>query len=254
MAKSSLSKTPAALLAGALAADPARPLLTYYDDATGERTELSATTLDNWVAKTANLLVDGSGLDPDGRVAVLLPAHWQTAAVLLGCWSVGTALAYAPTAPAGAEPEPVEVVFVAGDRLDEVQRWRAGDVYALALAPFAAPLGDVPPGVVDFVVEVRGHGDHFVPMAPVDPDAPALLGTGDPVSHAELVDQATERADALGLRAGDRLLVDASSASGGSLDWLLPPLAVGASVVLCANLDPDRLTDRIAAERVTTTS
>ncbi|HET6211502.1 MAG TPA: TIGR03089 family protein, partial [Micromonosporaceae bacterium] len=41
-----------ALLARAVAAEPARPLITYYDDATGERTELSAATLANWVAKT----------------------------------------------------------------------------------------------------------------------------------------------------------------------------------------------------------
>ena len=73
-------------------ADPSRPLLTYYDDGTGERTELSGATLDNWVAKTANLLVDGCGLGPGDRAAVLLPPHWQTAAVLLGCWSAGLSL------------------------------------------------------------------------------------------------------------------------------------------------------------------
>ena len=49
---------PAALLATARDRDPARPLVTHYDDSTGERVELSATTLDNWVAKTANLLQD----------------------------------------------------------------------------------------------------------------------------------------------------------------------------------------------------
>ena len=49
--------------------DPTRPLLTWYDDATGERTELSGATLANWVAKTANLLVDGLGLGPGDRAA-----------------------------------------------------------------------------------------------------------------------------------------------------------------------------------------
>src|SRR5690606_31992912 len=33
----------------------ARPLITFYDDATGERIELSGVTTANWVAKTANL-------------------------------------------------------------------------------------------------------------------------------------------------------------------------------------------------------
>jgi acyl-CoA synthetase (AMP-forming)/AMP-acid ligase II len=62
--------------------DGTRPLLTFYDDATGERTELSAAALGSWAAKTANLLLDGCGLRAGDRAAVLLPAHWQTAAVL----------------------------------------------------------------------------------------------------------------------------------------------------------------------------
>ena len=67
-----------------LSRDPVGPRITYYDDASGERIELSAVTLANWAAKTANLLRDELGAGPDSRVAVLLPAHWQTAAVLLG--------------------------------------------------------------------------------------------------------------------------------------------------------------------------
>ncbi len=80
---------PDALLAAALRRDPAGPLLTFYDDATGERTELSATTLANWVAKTANLLQDEFDVTGGSTVAVALPVHWQTAAVLLGVWSCG---------------------------------------------------------------------------------------------------------------------------------------------------------------------
>src|SRR3954469_25165700 len=75
--------------AEAVRRDPTAPLLTWYDDATGDRTELSGATLDNWVAKTANLLVDGVGLGHGGRVAVLLPPHWQTAAILLGVAAAG---------------------------------------------------------------------------------------------------------------------------------------------------------------------
>jgi uncharacterized protein (TIGR03089 family) len=50
---------------------------------------LSTVTLANWAAKTANLLRDELGAGPGSRVAVLLPAHWQTAAVLLGVWWIG---------------------------------------------------------------------------------------------------------------------------------------------------------------------
>src|SRR3546814_13660057 len=41
-----------------LAADPGQPLVTFYDDTSGERTELSVKTYANWVSKTANLYVD----------------------------------------------------------------------------------------------------------------------------------------------------------------------------------------------------
>src|ERR1700755_1443664 len=72
-----------------LRADPVGPRITYYDDATGERIELSAVTLANGAAKTGNLLRDELGGGPASRVAVLLPAHWQTAAVLFGVWWIG---------------------------------------------------------------------------------------------------------------------------------------------------------------------
>ena len=68
--------------------DPVDPRITYYDDATGERIELSAVTLANWAAKTGNLLRDELAAGPFSRVAVLLPAHWQTAAVLFGLVTV----------------------------------------------------------------------------------------------------------------------------------------------------------------------
>ena len=56
------SLTVIAAFAAVMASDASRPLLTYFDDATGERTELSAATLGNWIAKTANLVTDGAGL------------------------------------------------------------------------------------------------------------------------------------------------------------------------------------------------
>ncbi|WP_272869081.1 TIGR03089 family protein, partial [Mycobacterium tuberculosis] len=78
-----------AILDPMLRADPVGPRITYYDDATGERIELSAVTLANWAAKTGNLLRDELAAGPASRVAILLPAHWQTAAVLFGVWWIG---------------------------------------------------------------------------------------------------------------------------------------------------------------------
>ena len=74
------------------AADHDRPVLTYCDDATGERIELSAPALGSWAARTAALLREGCGLRGGAHAAVLLPPHWQTAAVLLGAWSAGVAV------------------------------------------------------------------------------------------------------------------------------------------------------------------
>ncbi|GAA3231916.1 hypothetical protein GCM10020256_46910 [Streptomyces thermocoprophilus] len=97
-------RTPADLLSSALAADPSRPLVTFYDDATGERVELSVATFANWVAKTSNLLQDGMSAEPGDRVALLLPAHWQTAVWLLACASVGVV--------ADVEGDPAKADFV----------------------------------------------------------------------------------------------------------------------------------------------
>jgi uncharacterized protein (TIGR03089 family) len=226
-----MTDTIARMFAAAVAPDPARPLLTWYDDATGERTELSGATLGNWVAKTGNLLVDAVGLAPGDRAAVLLPPHWQAAAVLLGCWVAGGSVTAGP-------PEPVEVLFAAVDRIDESAAWAAGERYALALAPFAAPLRDVPAGFADYVVDVRRHGDHFTPY------------TGGGPQDADLRDRATRRAGELGIGPADRVLVDVARRPD-PVDWLLAPLAAGASVVLCGNLDRSRLADRIAVENVT---
>jgi uncharacterized protein (TIGR03089 family) len=220
----------ARVLAAAVAPDPSRPLLTWYDDATGDRAELSGATLDNWVAKTANLLVDSVGLAPGDRVGVLLPPHWQTAAVLLGCWSAQVTVA--------DEPGPVDVLFAAADRIAEATDWPAGERYALALAPLAAPLREVPPGFADYVLEVRGQGDHFAPYP------------GGGTQDAELLARAARRGAELGIGTGDRVLIDAGRYAD-PVDWLLAPLVAGASMVLSGRLDPGRLPDRLAAEQVT---
>ncbi|MEU8026856.1 TIGR03089 family protein, partial [Micromonospora haikouensis] len=160
----------ARVFAAAIAPDPAQPLLTWYDDATGERTELSGATLANWVAKTANLLTDEVAAGPGESAGALLPPHWQTAAVLLGCWSAGLVVADAPG--------PVEVLFAAADRVGEADAWPAAERYALALAPFALPLREVPAGFADYVVAVRAGRRPMTPVRPRGGRAAALAGRG----------------------------------------------------------------------------
>jgi uncharacterized protein (TIGR03089 family) len=235
---------PDALLAAALVRDPAGPLLTFYDDATGERTELSATSVANWVAKTANLLRDDVGTAPGDRVAVLLPAHWQAAAILLGAW---TAAAVVGTSPDGAA-----VAFTTGDRVPEAAG--AGEVFALSLAPlgrgFAA---GPPPGSRDYSVDVLAMGDRWSGR-PV-PDAVPALDTGSgTVAAGDLVEIALRRSAELGMIAGDRVLTTLPWTSPTSwLDGLLVPLAAAASVVLVVNPDQDTLPAKAEAERATAT-
>jgi uncharacterized protein (TIGR03089 family) len=227
--------------AAAVRHDPTTPLLTWYDDVTGDRTELSGATLDNWVSKTANLLVDGVGLGPGDTVAVLLPPHWQAAAVLLGVSAAGLSAAL------GADPGPVEALFTSSERVSAADAWTTPDRYVTGLLPLAMPLREVPPGFVDYVTEVRNFGDHFRGQ-PVGENDQALA---DPIamSHLAVVRTAAERAAELGITAGDRVLIDAQKHHD-PLDWLFAPLVAGASIVLCAHLDPSKVESRSEAEKV----
>ena len=123
-----------AILDPMLRTDPVGPRITYYDDATGERIELSAVTLANWAAKTGNLLRDEMGAGPASRVAILLPAHWQTAAVLFGVWWIG--------AEAVLTADVADIALCTVDRLDEADSVvePGGEVAVLSLDAFGRPV------------------------------------------------------------------------------------------------------------------
>ncbi|MER5981269.1 TIGR03089 family protein [Streptomyces sp. NPDC001857] len=243
-------RTPADLLRSALAADPARPLVTFYDDATGERVELSVATFANWVAKTSNLLQDGLSVEPGDRVALLLPAHWQTAVWLLACSSVGV------IADVAGDAARADVVVAGPGRFEEGLACR-GERYALSLAPLGRRFVPGPPqGYADYAVDVPGHGDRFTPYAPVDPEEPALIVTGAEYTGAELVEHARGDAGGLGLTGpGSRLLSGLPYDTWEGLSaGLYAPLASGGSVVLCPNLSlagEEAVAARIESERVT---
>lgn len=238
--------TPVGLLRAALAADAGRPLVTFYDDATGERVELSVATFDNWVAKTANLLRDGLGLDEGARVALQLPAHWQTQVWLLACWSAGAVAMLDAGAVARAD------AVVVGPHALDIGLACRGERMALALRHLGAPFPEAPAGYLDYAVEVPGHGDVFAPYVPVDPDVAACWLGESALTGRELAEAGRDGAATLGLSAGDRLLYAGDlNTLAGLADGLLTPLAAGASVVLCRNLDPALLTRRLESERIT---
>lgn len=231
-----------AILDPIMRADPVGPRITYYDDATAERIELSAATLTNWAAKTGNLLRDELGAGAGSRIAVLLPAHWQTAAVLFGAWWIGAeVLLDAPDGDA-------DIALCTADRLGEADAAvaaTAGEVVVLSLDPFGRPVPDLPVGVTDYATAVRVHGDQIVAeRAP----GPALAGS----SADDVLASCDKCAATLGLTSSDRVW--------STKDWnnptalienLLTVFAVGASLVQVTNPDPDLQERRRASEKVT---
>ena len=239
------------LIGTGLRAGPSQPLITYYDDATGERTDLSAADLGTWAARTASLLA-GSGVGSGSRAAVLLPPHWQTAAVLLGAWSAGVSVANHGWSTAGLPPVGAaadvsyDVTFVALGRLGS---WleNVPDAPHRFVLGLDLPLDEVPEGYRDFLAEVRAVDDAVPP--------PVVIGRTDEASPDGTTYRqwgliAASIAESAGIRRGDRVLVEVARHENPAM-WLLAPLSVGASIVLCANLDPALLDARMAAERVT---
>ncbi|TDC58029.1 TIGR03089 family protein, partial [Actinomadura sp. KC345] len=254
--------------------DPSNPLVTFYDDASGERVELSARTFDNWVAKTANFLVDGLAAEPGTRAVLVLPPHWQTPVWLMACWSAGLLVepldpdafrgrgATGPnrTGPNGVEPvgaaEPY-ILAAAQEVLDDVLTDEgltggAEEIVGLSLHALGGPLADCPPGVTDYAAEVRTYGDRFVPGPEVTPETPAMSVTNATLTGAELVTAGRAAAEKWELDARDRLLVGMPFATlDGVLTGLLAPLISGASVIIQRNFDKAALDRRVTVEHVT---
>jgi uncharacterized protein (TIGR03089 family) len=227
-----------AILDPLMRANPAGPRITYYDDATGERIDLSTATLANWAAKTGNLLRDELGAGPSTRIAVLLPAHWQTVAALFGVWWIGAEVVL------GGEPADIALCTV--DRLAEADEAAGmGEVAVLSLDPFGKPASDLPVGVTDYATAVRVHGDQIVPER-----APGAALDGRSVD--EVLAAARQSAAAQGISASDRVLSSAAWTTADELvDNLLALFAVGASLVQVANPDAAAVDRRRATEKIT---
>ncbi|WBQ03996.1 TIGR03089 family protein [Kribbella sp. CA-293567] len=213
------------LFGAAVRRDGANPLLTYYDDVTGERIELSAVTTANWVAKTANLLVDEYDLEAGETVAIGLPPHWLGVVWALSAWSAGAEVTTGEGTVAITGPD----FAVRGTR----------ETIASALLPLGGRFREpLPAGVHDYGAEVYNHPDLFVPFDPPQADAPAYDGK----THAELIAAAAP--------ISDRVLTTTSLVVPAGIGTLIGVIAGGGSIVLCRNLDPAKLERRVADEKV----
>jgi uncharacterized protein (TIGR03089 family) len=232
-----------AALADQLRRNPSRPLVTFYDDATGERVELSVVTYANWVAKTAGLLQDELELERGGTVLVDLPTHWLAPVWLGAAWTLGLAVTAEPS-----EAPTADLVVCGPDGLD---RHASGDVPVVALsllpmgARFATPL---PHGVLDYGVVVWGQPDSFVPFVPPTADDLAWLGPGGSSTQGQLL--AAAAAAPTGAP-GTRLLTDAEPSSRAGLEHLLGPLLGGGGTVWVAHPDPAQWEHHAESEQAT---
>lgn len=228
---------------------PSRPLVTFYDDATGERVELSVTTYANWVAKTANLLQEELDVGHGQDVVLDLRAHWLGTVWLGAVWSVG-AVAHSTAGRdlddrGSADP----AVIVCGP--DDVARHAGGGtpVVGLSLRPMAARFLDpLPDGVLDYSAVVWGQPDEFWPDEPVQAEDLAWSEPPETRTQAELV------AAAEGSTLNDpavRLLTDANPISKIGVQALLAPLLAGSGTVWVRNPDPAAWAHRAEVERAT---
>jgi len=235
----------AELLAAELRHNPGRPLLTFYDESTGERVELSVTTYANWVAKTASLLVEEHDLQRGDVLLVDLPTHWLGPVFLGAAWTAGLAVAFP-----GTSADPAAVVCGPDGLAAWAPRAARLPVLACALLPMGVRFGEpLPPGVHDVGVEVWGQPDAFTPYdAPTDSDLALVDGA---TTQDELFASTTAAGSSNPATGGGRLLSTANPASPPGVAALPRALMSGGSLVLVAGATPERLDAIAEAERVT---
>ncbi|MFI5625401.1 TIGR03089 family protein [Nocardioides sp. NPDC051685] len=222
-------------LARALRNNPGGPFVTFYDDASGERQELSTTTYANWVAKASGLLVDEHGLERGDSIRIDLPAHWLATVFLGAAWNTGLVV---------TDSESPDAVVCGPDSL-ETWADEAGKrpTLACSLLPFGVRFADpLPQGVHDVGIEVWGQPDGFIPVDPPAADDAATSWAGAETSHTDLFGGDGNSA---------RLLSTVASASPEGAELLAALLAGGGSLVLITNASADRLTVVASSERAT---
>ncbi|GAA1119700.1 TIGR03089 family protein [Arthrobacter flavus] len=164
--------------------NPSAPRLIWYGP-DSERIELSGRVLDNWVAKTSNLLVEELDATPGTRVALQLPGHWKTLVWALACWQVGAI----PVDGSDGSDQPVDLVVSSSDAVTV-----AGPTQLLVLVALGALdlkwSGQLPAGAVDYAAEVRSYGDEFFDLPPADADQIAVEQDGTTLGMQVLFDRA----------------------------------------------------------------
>lgn len=236
-------RTIADLLAHRVRTEGHRPLLTWYDDHTGARTELSYATLDNWAAKIANMLAEQFDVRAGDTVGVDLDGHWTSVAVLLACWRIGAGAAplRAAPAPTGTTPVFCHQRRLAVHGADEVVV--VGD--GLAAQP-TEPVAHRA-GLTLLADEVHAYPDDV--DAAAAPTSPALVLAGTVLDHAALLGRGAQAGGALGPRARTALAMPLDDPAAATA--VVGVLVCGGSLVATRSDDHTPRWDRLRTEQVT---
>ncbi|MDK1360126.1 TIGR03089 family protein [Arthrobacter sp. zg-Y1219] len=217
------------------------PALIWYGPGS-ERIELSGKVLDNWVAKTSNLLVDELDAEPGIRIRLDLPAHWKTLVWALAAWQTGCTVLVGD-APADGISAPDVTVTASQAALDTVE----GTVVAVAQGALELRwTGGLPAAAVDYAAEVRSYADTYVPGYEAEESYTALhstLGQRLTLTYAQLAEAADGGKQ-------QTLLVPTAAELPAVLTAALRTWAAGGTVVLAS--DEVQVTERLlAAEKIT---
>ncbi len=176
------SHTIAALLADLRQNQSSSPRLIWYGTG-GERVELSGRVLDNWIAKTSNLLVDELDADTGTTVLLDMPAHWRSLCWALAGWQAGT------TIRMGEDDSSASSDIIVSTDPDRWASTVAAPQYLVAVALGALEMkwnGSLPADAVDYAAEVRSHADEYMGMTEPDPADVALQLKSEEISYQQL--------------------------------------------------------------------
>lgn len=194
---------------------PSDPVLTFVDSV-GQRSELSARTLSNNVAKAANALRDEAMLESGESLRFDVGWHWQRPVWLLASWTLGLRV----TVGDGAI------------RISDLQQSDLDDTcWIVSRHPFGLPEPGVPHGAVDAATIARLQPDTFVAET-VEPLTRAI----DAFDTHLTIEAALDRAGAIGVEHqvmdSERIAVTEPSGVDGWVWPALVPLVCDASLVM----------------------
>ncbi|MFP5218316.1 MAG: TIGR03089 family protein [Actinomycetes bacterium] len=210
--------------------DPAQPLLTLLTR--DSRVELSGATVANWVAKNANLLVDGLGAP--ASVGLLLPLHWHLPCLLLAGVTAGATVVVAdgPQHLAGCD-----VAFTTADQAGAALDAGVDEVMVVSTHPLGAAGPPVPPPLGDHARDVPGHGDRWTGPSATSWD---ITAGGRPVAPSDT-----------GTGPQDRVLVTGGVTDVAPLAAVLGSLRDGAGLLLSPRAEQVDLAAAVGVERLT---